>query len=119
MSESEPLSVILEAKEGVLAAKTSRSRASSISSSNDLLMQYENLLSFFKNDSCLDALVELKQFVLEHGIPESNGSITFGSDCLRARIWKLLLGVPLYFDIENYIRKFEVKKNNSILFVCF
>eukprot|EP01040_Poterioochromonas_malhamensis_P006576 gene6577-7080_t len=130
MSTYTPLSIILEIKATVLSHRAQKLRQSSYST-EELIQHYESLLTFAKSDSCIDALMELKQFVLEHGIPSggpctetsqphspfartvnNTGIQNYGSDCLRAKIWKLLLGVPLYFDVDSYVRKSE-EVNNS------
>lgn len=127
MSTYTPLSIILEIKATVLSHRAQKLRQSSFST-EELIQHYESLLTFAKSDSCIDALMELKQFVLEHGIPSggpctetsqphspfartvnNTGIQNYGSDCLRAKIWKLLLGVPLYFDVDSYVRKSEVR----------
>ena len=82
-----------------------------IMSDEQHLEVYEDLISFHRSDSCTESLLQLKQYVIEHGIPEqdpSNGSIGYGADTLRTKIWKLLLGVPIHFDTDSYIRKSEV-----------
>lgn len=106
MSEMvDPVQVMKLAKEKVLISRLSPSSVERKFHQGEIYFQYENLLSFSNTESCVDALIELKQFVLEHGIPESN---EYGADSLRSKVWKLLLGVPLYYDIDQYIKKYEV-----------
>jgi hypothetical protein len=72
-----------------------------------LYQQYQKLLEFHSADCCMEALIDLKSFVLQHGIPED--SHEYGSDSLRARIWKLFLGVPLQYDVDHYLELVEVR----------
>jgi hypothetical protein len=93
-------------------AHTSLTTASNVITSDEQLLEvYEDFISFHRSDSCTESLLQLKQYVIEHGIPEqdpSNGGIGYGADTLRTKIWKLLLGVPIHFDTDSYIRKSEV-----------
>ena len=119
-SSSRPLNVILETKQEILRLREEpTSSLSSSYSTDELVEQYESLLAFSKSESCVDALMKLKQFVLHHGIPSDDQllppsrqrlrySLGYGSDSLRVRIWKLLLGVPLCYDVDHYVRSYQV-----------
>lgn len=66
----------------------------------------EQLLEDFHNaESFEQASLELKAFVISNGIPEEYN--IYGSGTLRCRIWKLFLGVPVHYEVEDYIQKAE------------
>lgn len=52
-----------------------------------------------------DVILDLRQFVLSLFLDDQNYEI---SDMERVKIWKLLLGVPIKYDAEDYIRKIEL-----------
>jgi len=79
------------------------------------LQHIQQLLEFHGAQSCVDSLIELKSFVLLNGIPEDPSE--FGGDSLRARIWKLFLGVPLQYDVDSYLEELEVDLLFYFLFV--
>lgn len=59
--------------------------------------------SIFPNDG----FNNLRMHIALHGLPA--GLTSHGSDGLRCKVWKLLLGVPLHFDVESYITKCDVR----------
>jgi len=67
--------------------------------------EFIKLLEFHTQESCIDSLLTLKSYVLIHGIPEDCSE--FGSDTLRARVWKLFLGIRLHYDVESYLELVE------------
>lgn len=93
------------AKRAVLAYRDEKERRSPAdSSSGYLAAKYEEMLAMRGHESFADTILELRKFVLLHGLPED---VPFGGDSLRARLWKLFLGAPLSLDVEEYQHKIE------------
>lgn len=78
----------------------------------ELLLAYEELLMFYKSESTVNALLELKSFVLEHGIPED--AIHSSNSSLRTKIWKLFLSVPVHYDLDQYIKFVEIDPSEMV-----
>lgn len=56
-----------------------------------------------------DGLNDLRMHIALHGLPNDSTLLDpHESDSLRCKVWKILLGVPLHFDVEGYISKCEV-----------
>jgi hypothetical protein len=68
---------------------------------------FEELLDFHRMDSIIDAHYELREYIIQYGIP--NGISQSSHESFRSIAWKLLLGVPYYFDVDHYLHKVEVK----------
>lgn len=66
----------------------------------------EKLLEFHRCSSFSQAQLLLREYVARFGI--HGESMSSPSDALRTKIWKVLLGVPCYFEVDPYTSKSEV-----------
>lgn len=80
---------------------------------------FEKLLEFYKYESFAQGQLFLREYVLCHGI--HGEGLSPPSDSLRSKVWKLLLGVPSYFDVDSYLAKSEVSicQLSFIVFIPF
>ena len=72
-----------------------------------LVNDIEKLLEFHKCESFSQAQLALREYVVHHGIHGEGGLPP--SDALRSKVWRILLGVPSYFDVDFYLSKSEVR----------
>lgn len=86
----------------------SRSDLPSLTNLYDLpiINDMEKLLEFHKFESFSHAQLSLREYVLYHGI--HGEGMSSPSDSLRSKIWKVLLGVPSYFEVDTYLSRSEV-----------
>lgn len=69
--------------------------------SEEVDMTLNDLLCFKGKDSFESSLQELRKHVLLHGLPSN---VEYD---VRAKVWKLLLGIPVVISVEEYIQKLE------------
>lgn len=89
----------------------SRSDCPSVSNLYELpiINDMEKLLEFHKFESFSHAQLSLREYVFCHGIHSEEMSPP--SDALRSKFWKVLLGVPSYFEVDSYLPRSEVPIN--------
>lgn len=64
----------------------------------------DSLLDIHKSETFSSGFLGLREYIAMNGL-ESLGT----TDYLRGKIWKILLGVPFYFEVDTYLHKCEVE----------
>lgn len=73
----------------------------------------DKLLEFHKSGSFCQAQLVLREYVARFGI--HGESMSPPTDALRTKIWKVLLGVPCYFEVDPYVLRSEVNKRSLLI----